>query len=209
MAKAIAHNIIYIVDDDPDICQAISNTLNLSGYKTEYFTNPKQCLKVLYYQTCDLLIVDYKMPNMNGIEFTEQVKQDFPWIPVIIITAFSNVPLAILAIKSGAVNYLEKPFDKDVFISMVNEVFNNTNNSRVYLTRMEKKVLELIHDGYNNENCSKFLNRSRRTIETHRANLMKKFNVNNVVDLIKKSSLIQQNVTPKNPKPSNNTKNSI
>lgn len=212
MAKAILHKIIYIVDDNSDVCKAISNILNQSGYQTRYFTDPKQCLKELNFQSCDLLLADCIMPEMSGIEFMEQAKQAFPWIPVVIITAYSNVPTAVLAMKSGAANFLEKPFDKEALLSIIDEVFKksyNNNSLRISLTRMEKKVLELILDGNNNENCAKLLNRSRRTIETHRANLMKKFDVNNVVDLIKKSSLIKENDTKKNQKLSNNIKNNL
>lgn len=191
MKKNIVLNNIYIIDDDLNICRSLSDLLNDSGYKTVYYTDPTLCLKEINPSTCDLVIVDYRMPQMNGLDFTKHVKNIFPDIPIIILTGYGDIPTAVTAMKTGAVNFLQKPFDKTVLLRIINEILTENNDIKKRknsLTKMENKVYKLILDGHNNKQCAKILNRSRRTIETHRANLMKKFEVNNVVDLIKKSS---------------------
>lgn len=186
---------IFIVDDDLKICREICELLCNEGFKTSYFINPARCLNHLNLMRCDLLIADYKMPEMNGIELMKEAKSLLPWLPVIIISGYGDIPLAVNAIKEGAVNFLEKPLDKHDFLSKIKSILQEeqnindiVNNS---LTKMEMKVLVLILEGNNNKECANLLNRSKRTIETHRANLMKKFRVNNVVDLIRKTSQIK------------------
>lgn len=187
--------VIFIVDDDPKICKELCELLCNEGFNTSYFTNPARCLDHLSSRRCDLLISDYRMPEMNGIELMKKAKSLFPWLPVIIITAYGDIPIAVSAIQEGAINFLEKPLDRDDFLAKIRSILREkqnindiVNNS---LTKMEMKVLVLILEGNNNKECANLLNRSKRTIETHRANLMKKFRVKNVVDLIRKTSQIK------------------
>ncbi len=207
MVKTDVHKLIYIVDDNPCICKEICELLSNLGYRVSYFADALSCLQQLYYQPCDLLITDYRMPEMDGLELMNEAKHLFPWLPVLIITGYGDVPTAVKAIKAGAFNFLEKPLDKDTLIKVIKSVLwekhkiERLNHS---LTKMEKKVLMLILDGNNNEKCARLLNRSKRTIEVHRANIMKKFRVNNIVDLIKKSSLLNMNDISEESKPSDN-----
>jgi FixJ family two-component response regulator len=191
MNKNNVRKVIYIVDDDSNLCESLSELLRDSGYKTSYFTDSTQCLKALRFKVCDLLITDYRMPEVNGIEFMQQAKNIFPWLPVVIITGYGSIPTAVTALKEGAAHFIEKPLEKEPFLRLIDEILQEEANQAKYtLTNMEKKILKLIHEGNNNKKCAQMLNRSRRTVETHRANLMRKFDVNNVVDLIKKSSVI-------------------
>jgi FixJ family two-component response regulator len=191
MNKNNVRKVIYIVDDDSKLCESLSDILRDSGYKTSFFTDPMQCLKALRFKLCDLLITDYRMPGVNGIEFMQQAKNMFPWLPVVIITGYGNIQTAVTALKEGAAHFIEKPLEKESFLRLIDEILQEKASQAEYtLTNMEKKILKLIHEGNNNKKCAQMLNRSRRTVETHRANLMRKFDVNNVVDLIKKSSVI-------------------
>ena len=183
---------IFFVDDEPGICKEISEFLDNAGFRIYCFTNPLKCLEQLSYRKCDLLVADYKMPEMNGIELMKAVKRSFPWLPVMIITAFGDIPLAVMAMQEGAADFLIKPFDTGTFILKVREILHKNGNINDLinnsLTKMEWGVLVYIIQGKSNKEISILMNRSRRTIESHRATLMEKFNANNVVDLIKQAS---------------------
>ena len=183
---------IFFVDDELGICKEISEFLDNAGFRIYCFTNPLKCLEQLAYRRCDLLVADYKMPEMNGIELMKAVKRSFPWLPVMIIIAFGDIPFTVTAMQEGAADFLEKPLDTETFLLKVRSILqkngdinNLMNNS---LTKMEREVLVYIIQGKSNKEIALLMNRSRRTIESHRATLMKKFNANNVVDLIKQAS---------------------
>ena len=186
---------IYFVDDDPGICQEVSEFLGNAGYEVICFASPFDCLKQLVSQGCDLLIADYRIPEINGLELMRKARHILPWLPVLIITGYGDIQLAVTAIKDGAVDFLEKPLDTESFIRKIEMIIEKNHDSikliNGSLTPMEKKVLRFVILGKNNNETAQMLNRSRRTIETHRANIMRKFGVNNVVDLYRHTSIRQ------------------
>ena len=191
---------IFFVDDEPGICKEMGEFLGNAGYEVICFLSPNECLEHMDSNSCDLLIADYKLPGLNGLELMRKAQTILPWLPVLIITGFGDIRLAVSAIKGGAVDFLEKPLDTDYFLQKIRiilqknlEMIKLVNRS---LTPMEKKVLRFVLLGKNNNEAAQLLNRSRRTVETHRANLMKKFGVNNVVDLCRHSSLRHVIITP-------------
>ena len=188
------HQHIFFVDDEPSVCDAMSEALEQTGSKVTSFNCAKKCLEKLNSRRCDLLIADLKMPEMDGIELLIEAKRLKPWLPVLIISGYGDVPKAVRAMQEGAVDFLEKPIETETFLQKVKSVlqqnrdFNNFMNKS--LTKMEMKVLKLIVLGNSSKEIAYLLKRSRRTIETHRSNAMKKLGVDNVVDLIKRASLI-------------------
>jgi two-component system, LuxR family, response regulator FixJ len=133
------------------------------------------------------------MPDMNGIDFTRVTKQLFPWLPVLVITGYGNVQLAIRTIQAGAEDFLEKPFNIEILLEKVKSIIQKNSNENYFLfsslTTMERQILGLISSGKNNKDIAYFLKRSRRTIENHRAHLMKKFDAHNIEELIRNASL--------------------
>ncbi len=192
VAKIKAKQKIFFVDDEPLICREISEVLENAGLGSSCFNNAGECLQQLYSLRCNLLITDYKLPEMNGIELMKKAKQFLPQLPVIIITGYGNIELAISAMKEGAEDFLEKPLNTDMFLSKVKSIISqNTEINRLLLsslTNMERKILTLISSGKNNKEIAHFLNRSRRTVENHRAHLMKKFSSHNVAELVNNAS---------------------
>ena len=93
---------IYIVDDDPCIRDVISVFLGRAGYECSSFSGADHCLSMLRTHKCDLLITDVKMPVKDGIELLTEARSIFPWLPVLIITSYADVPLAVKALKAGA-----------------------------------------------------------------------------------------------------------
>jgi two-component system response regulator FixJ len=134
------------------------------------------------------------MPGMNGIELLHRAKKIAPWVPVIVMTSYADIPIAVQALKEGAFDFIEKPFEVDRFLHVVDYALKESqlNDSTVGkpLTKTEKIVLRLILDGMSNKGIAYALKRSERTIEVHRSHIMRKLNVDNIVDLVKRASLL-------------------
>jgi len=185
---------VFFLDDEPEVREVVRETLQESGVDVTCFGSPSECLTQLRSQTCDLLITDLKMPERSGMELLAEVKRFAPWVPVLMITGYGDVPTAVKAIKSGAVDFIEKPLTKRSFVRKVKSILRRGAPGGAHLgkplTRAEASVLRLIIEGKGNRDIATLLNRSVRTIEAHRAHLMHKLGVDNVVDLVKMGTMM-------------------
>jgi len=128
------------------------------------------------------------------MELLAEVRRIAPWLPVLVMSAYGDIPLATKAVKAGAVDFVEKPIQWDSFIATVRTILKQntpTNPLRSKpLTKTEKIVLQLILQNKSNKESAHILSRSIRTIEVHRSNIMKKFDASSVVELVKKAMSI-------------------
>lgn len=209
MAK-IADKHIFFLDDEPKIREVIKETLEDSNFTVSCFGSPIECLANLRSVKCDLLITDLKMPEKDGIELLKDVQQLAPWVPVLMITGYGDIPTAVKAMKAGAVDFIEKPLDKKNFVLMIQAILKRNASTYpdlgISLTRAEKKILKLVIDGLSNKEIAVLLHRSPRTIEVHRSHIMHKLGVDNVVDLVKRVSTmglveLDEKTPPKENKP--------
>lgn len=181
--------VVFIVDDEPLVLKAIQQTVASIPCKTCCFQNPLECLGALKRETCHLLITDVSMPQMNGIQLLKRAHQLQPLMPVLVVTGYGDIPTAVDAVKAGALEFIEKPLDEDIFLPIVRTVL--TQLPRVNqltgqaLTESELKVLQQVVAGYSNKQIAHNLSRSIRTIENHRHRLMKKMNVTSLAELVK------------------------
>ncbi len=185
---------VFFVDDDHSVRSAVADDLQDLGYKVSCFANGADCLVQLGKQNCNLLITDVKMPGMDGLTLLSKVKRVAPWVSVLVITGFGDIPMSVRAIKLGAVDFIEKPLDRKAFLHKVKTIlrqddFVDTPASQV-LTKTEKKILKLVLEGKGNKEIAYRFDRTMRTVERHRSNIMHKFGVDNIVDLVKKSLFI-------------------
>jgi len=186
----IAKKHIYFLDDEPTIREVVRETLEDSNFEVSCFGTPTECLTRLHSAKCDLLITDLKMPEKNGIELLMDIKHLAPWIPVLMITGYGDIPTAVKAMKAGAVDFIEKPLDKKNLVRKVRSILQKYVSSNPdlgnSLTRTEMRILQLVVQGKSNKQISNLLHRSARTIEVHRAHIMHKLGVDNLVDLIRR-----------------------
>ncbi len=186
--KSYYHH-IFVVDDEPKVCKAVSRILQ-SKYKVTCFETAEACFTRLSISTCrcNLLISDIKMPGMNGMELLRKIRLIRPLLPVLIITGYGDIPLAVEAIKAGAREFIEKPFHQDKLLEATEAALQEYSFSETIagkpLTKREKKLLRLIVDGQSNRQIAEAFNRSIRTIEDRRRVIMHKLNVNNVAGLV-------------------------
>ena len=188
------HQQVFLVDDEPEVCKVIGDTLEQHGINVACFTCGTDCLEQLDSKRCDLLITDLKMLGIDGIELMMKAKHLVPWLPILIITGYGDISTAVTAIKGGAVDFIEKPFEAETFLQKVKSILqknlNINNQTNKPLTHAEMRVLKLLVKGKNNKQIAYSLNRSVRTVEVHRARIMKKFDVDNIIDLIKQAATI-------------------
>lgn len=183
---------VVFVDDEPKVCDVVRKTLERAGMSVRCFSGTDDCLAHLLEGRCDLLITDVKMPGKDGIELLKEARKHLPWLPVIVVTGCGDVPTAVRALKSGAVDFIEKPLERDAFLGTIKALLErNTAHgvlSDLDLTKAEMKVLRLLLEGKNNRDVAASLHRSPRTIEVHRGHLMQKMGANNLVELLRRAA---------------------
>jgi two-component system response regulator FixJ len=183
---------VVFVDDEPRVCSVVSKTLERVGLSVQCFYCAQDCLSHLTAGSCDLLITDVRMPEKDGIDLLREVRERLPWLPVLLVTGYGDVPMAVRAMKAGAADFIEKPLDRDTFLQAVQSVLaRNAGQAALEdyaLTRMEMKVLYRILDGGNNREIADALHRSHRTIEVHRGHVMQKLGAANIVELLRRAA---------------------
>ena len=194
MARATKQYNVFFVDDDAGIRQLISEELKSISCKVSCFSNGTECLEQLGKQNCNLIITDVKMPGMDGMTLLSKARRVAPWVSVMVITGCGDIPMSVRAVKLGAVDFIEKPLNRKAFLQKVKTIlkqddFIDTPTSH-NLTKVEKKVLKLVLDGKGNKEIAYVLGRTARTVERHRSDIMHKFGVDNIVELVKKAGLV-------------------
>jgi two-component system, LuxR family, response regulator FixJ len=131
------------------------------------------------------------MPEMDGIELLKAVKQFIPQLPVLLITGYGEIPLAVKAVKAGALDFVEKPLDEETFLPMVKTALEQSLMARSSgsqsLTKTERKILEFVVDGKVNKEIAQILECSTRTVENHRYRMMHKLGVESTACLVRKA----------------------
>ena len=183
---------VFVVDDDACILGVVKVVLEKAKIKCTCFPDADDCLAQLKAGSCDLLITDVRMPGKKGIELLKQTKRIAPWLPVLIITSYADIPLAVKVVKAGAADFMEKPLEAESFLTVVhaaikqNELANIVRGKK--LTKTEMIILRLILQSKSNKEIAQILHRSVRTVEVHRSHIMHKLDVDNVVDLVKRAA---------------------
>ena len=183
---------IIFVGNKPKVRKVVDSSLQEAGFNIScYFRISGFIEQLRSRRPCDLFIVDVKKPRTNGIEMLTKVKHILPSVPVLAIIGYGDVTTAATAFKAGASDVIEKPLNKESFLSVVELTLKG--NARPHplvngvLTNTEMGILCLILDGKSNKEIAYLLHRSVRTIEVHRSHIMRKLGVDNVVHLVEKS----------------------
>jgi two-component system response regulator FixJ len=181
---------ICVVDDEESIRKAITRTLKELDVEISSFGSGRECLTFLSKRRCDLLITDIKMPGIDGIELLKCVKDLIPWLPVLMVTGFGDVPLAVKALKMGASDFIEKPLERHSFLASVKKLLEKSSHVDALLgktlTKAECHILRFIVTGQSSKDIAEQLFRSTRTVELHRQHIMRKMGVKNVVELVQR-----------------------
>jgi len=189
---------IYIVDDDEAVRRGLSALLSAKGYKVETFASAEAFLAHAPAPPPVCLLADIRMPGMSGLELQRELKQRGAQLPVIVITGHGDVPLAVAALKAGAVDFLEKPFDAAPLADAVEEALLQSTRAgassggraelerrMAALTPRERQVMALVVAGQPNKVIAHRLKIAVRTVEIHRAHVMEKTGARNLSELVR------------------------
>ncbi|GBE03501.1 MAG TPA: response regulator [Nitrospirae bacterium] len=166
---------ILIVDDDSDMQTVLSDTLQLEGYKISVAGDGNTALKEIRNDSPELILLDVRLPGMNGLQLLKKIKQINKKVVVIILTSHGDIKDAVSAIKLGAFDYVTKPFkDKDIIAYVKNALESHSAGSGDTLSMREKEVLKWLKIGKSSWDISIILGISERTVNFHVTNIMSK-----------------------------------
>lgn len=188
---------IFIVDDSRDMRQSLKWLLESSRLRVETFASALEFLGEYERGRRGCLVVDVRMPGMSGLRLLETLRDDCIFLPTIVVSAYSDVKLAVQAMKLGAVTFLEKPYDFHEILREINTALQEDvrmhstwseqkQNARrlARLTPREAEVLHLLVKGLRNKVIASELQISDRTVENHRARIMEKLEVSSLAELV-------------------------
>ena len=188
---------VFIIDDDEQIREAVHWLLGSVGLTVESFSNAADFLQVYSPYRSGCIILDVRMPGMSGLELLEELRRRNNPIPVIMMTGHGDVPMAVRAMKAGAIDFVLKPFNDQLLLeqiqkclkqSMVQEVkepVGKLNDHFSRLTPREREVLKLVAGGKLNKQIAAELNITISTVELHRSHLKQKLKVRTLAELIR------------------------
>jgi two-component system response regulator FixJ len=188
---------IYVIDDSLEVRESLAILLDASGYRAKTFASALEFLKSVQpgWQGC--IVADVRMPGMTGIELIKDLRLRSVMLPVIIITAHADVPMAVAALKAGAVDFIEKPFREEILLSSIRSALMPPVSNRDLelpgsftfnldiLSPREQEVMLLLVAGLPNKVVADRLGISTRTVEVHRAHIMEKTGAKNIAELVR------------------------
>jgi FixJ family two-component response regulator len=189
---------VYIVDDDPDVRDSLHWLLKTVGLRAKTFPSADEFLRVFVGEGPACLVLDVRMPGTSGLDLLAELTARGLRLPVLFITAHADVPMAVRAMKSGAVEFLEKPFNGQLLLEKIQRSLkddaerlardSHVGEVRARLERLtvkEHEVLALIREGRPNKEIATFLGITPRAVELRRASLMKKLEVDSLPELLR------------------------
>lgn len=196
---------VYIVDDDEPIRDSISMLLDTLEIPHAVFADAPSFLAAVGKNSNGIAVLDIRMPGMSGLDLQDQLIAQGTKIPIVFITGHGDVPMAVEAMKKGAIDFIRKPFRDQELLDSINEALNTEQKSRQQdeditqamqrsstLTPREREVFERIAKGQANKVVAIELEISERTVEIHRSQVMKKMEVRSLAALVRCKLLLEQ-----------------
>lgn len=189
---------VYVIDDDEAMRDSLNFLLDSSGFQVTLFENAQSFLDALPGLSFGCVVSDVRMPGIDGIELLKRMKAANPAYPIVVMTGHGDVPLAVEAMKLGAIDFLEKPFEDERLIAMIesairlaepaarNEAATQDIVARIAtLSPRERQVMDGLMAGLSNKLIAREYDISPRTIEVYRANVMTKMGANSLSELVR------------------------
>jgi len=190
--------IVYVVDDDSAVRNSLAWLLGSEDLETRLYPSAEEFLEAFSEDMRGCVLLDVRMQGMNGLVLQQKLKEQGSTLPIIILTGHANVTMAVTAMKQGAFDFLRKPYNDDALIDCVKRAMEteqalNRQHSKKLKTRKtigdltdrEREVMDLVVKGFQNKQIAEQLGISNKTVEAHRARVMKKCGVRTLTDLVK------------------------
>ena len=192
--------VVHIVDDDEAVRQSLAFMLSTAGLPVRLYDSATAFLAALTGIQDGCLITDMRMPDMTGLELLRELRARAHGLPAIVITGHGDVPLAVEAMKAGAIDFIEKPFEEQAILDAVRTALKHCGDDGsgdrtavagklALLSERERQVLDGLISGHPNKTIAHALGISPRTVEVYRANLMAKMQAKSLSELIRMTIL--------------------
>jgi two-component system response regulator FixJ len=194
----VAEPVVFVVDDDQAMRNSIKWLIESVGLKVETYASADELLRGYYPGRAGCLLLDVRMPGMSGLELQEYLSRHHITLPIIIITGHGDVPMSVRAMKAGAVDFIEKPFNDELLLESIRSALAVDQRQRevqgqrseiaarlAHLTPREHEVMHMVTEGRSNKEIAIALGVSAKTVEAHRARVMEKMQAHSLAELVR------------------------
>jgi FixJ family two-component response regulator len=200
---------IYLVEDDDAVRDSLQMVLESVGHRVEAFANADRFMTAYTPDLAGCLVLDIRMPGMNGMELQRQLNELNAILPIIFVTGHGDVPMAVEAMQQGAVDFVQKPYREQELLDKITQALALDGKNRdsllqrqailermQALTPRERDVMKLMVEGKANKVIAIDLEISQRTVEIHRARVMDKLNANSLAHLVRMYMVVEAEMNP-------------
>lgn len=196
--------VVFIVDDDVSVRESLELLIRCEGWQAEMFASAKEFLDHPRTLGPCCLVLDYSLPDLNGLELQKRVARERPDLPIIFVTGHRDVPMTVQAMKAGALEFLTKPFSDDVLLNAIRDGLNRSRTALRHeadmqplreryasLSCRERQVMALVISGRLNKQVGGELGISEITVKAHRGKVMQKMQADSLADLVRMATRLR------------------
>jgi FixJ family two-component response regulator len=209
LTSADTQPVVYVVDDDLSVRESLQELILIAGMQPETFASGEEFLRRERARRASCLLLDYTLPNLNGLQIQERIASSRPEMSIIFITGHGDVPTTVKAMKAGAVEFLTKPFNAQILLGAIKTAIQRSHaallqeayvsalqSCHLSLTVREREVMDLVVRGLLNKQIAGELGITEYTVKVHRGRVMKKMRADSLADLVKIAAICRHSVSP-------------
>jgi FixJ family two-component response regulator len=191
---------VFVVDDDDAVCVALSRLIRAAGFRVQTFGGAMELLESDRLEDAQCLVLDVYLPDLSGLELQKRIVELGIDLPIVFITARGDIPMSVRAMKAGALEFLQKPFDDQALLEAINQAIARSRRARSEaeqiaglqqrfhsLTPRQREVFALVVRGLLNKQIAVELGTAERTVKIHRGQVMRKMGAASLPDLVRMS----------------------